>query len=168
MWKTNITCVHVPSALRVMDVKSNAGTCLRYSKLFAKTSQEPDSHYFNSLVSVEEIVMYYMQVFRAFSLTILYLLRGNHSIFVFSVLAKKEMTVITSCINGRGNIIGPVHELVRVCLFVSTLMAELFDLWPCFFLVEWLALTLILSVCYVCVCLSIHHGKRNFGQNDCT
>ena len=40
---------------------------------------------------------------------------------------------------------------VCVCVLVTTLMAER-----------------ITSVCYACVCVSIHHGKTTFGQEDCT
>ena len=54
-----------------------------------------------------------------------------------------NVCIFTSRISSPGNRIGPV------CVLVTTLMAELFE---------------------ICMCASIHHNmyKRTFGHKDCT
>ena len=62
-----------------------------------------------------------------------------------------SVNIFTSRVSGRSNRIGPA------CLSVRALKAEPFDIWT------WNQSHLFV----ICVCVSIHHGKRTFKQKDC-
>ncbi len=62
---------------------------------------------------------------------------------------------ITSRVSSRGNRIGAVFPSVRLCVCVSALSQPNHLTYDLDF------------VCYVCVCVCVHHAKRTIRQKDC-